>query len=138
MAVFSFAITYISPNRYKTVSTCAEILHTYETLSCNFTRSLPLLLERYPSCADLSAADVAARDVFVAVNASLNVMRPEEIFSLLSLVYGVCAFLGLIIHVLGVEIYLEWSRGEDERLRALAKKEGEALEKRGLTNYIST
>jgi hypothetical protein len=111
MAVFSFSIIYISPNRYKTVSTCAEILHTYQTLSCNFTSSLPRLLERYSSCADLS--EEGGKEVFVAVNASLNVMRPEEIFSLLSLVYGVSAFLGLMIHVLGVEVYLEWSKGEE-------------------------
>ncbi|KAE9368522.1 hypothetical protein N431DRAFT_547495 [Stipitochalara longipes BDJ] len=115
MAVFSFSIVYISPNRYKTVSTCAEVLHTYETLSCNFTRSLPRLLERYPSCIDLSGE--GTRDVFVAINASLDVMRPEEIFSMLSLVYGTCAFLGLMVHMLGVELYLEWSKFEDERLR---------------------
>jgi len=110
MAVFSFSIIRISPDRYKTVSTCAEIWHTYETLSCNFTRSLPRLLERYPACADLSGKD--GREVFVAVNASLNVNRPEEIFAMLSVVYGVCAFLGLMIHVLGVEVYLDWTRGE--------------------------
>jgi hypothetical protein len=119
MAVFSFAIARVSPDRYKTVSTCAEILHTYETLSCDFTRSLPRLLARYPSCAELG--EKGGREVFVAVNASLNVMRPEEIFSMLSLVYGVCAFLGLVIHVLGVEIYLEWSQGESERLKEAAK-----------------
>lgn len=127
MAVFSFSIVYISPNRYKTVSTCAEIWHTYQTLSCNFTRSLPRLLERYPPCADLT--EEAGKDVFVVVNASLNVMRPEEIFSMLSLVYGVCAFLGLVIHVLGVEVYLEWSKAEDERLRTLGKKGEKGLEK---------
>ena len=119
MGVFSFAIVCISPNRYKTVSTCAEILHTYETLSCNFTRSLPRLLTRYPSCADLS--DEGAKEVFVAVNASLDVMRPEEIFSMLSLVYGTCAFLGLMVHVIGVEVYLEWSRAEDEKLRKVKR-----------------
>jgi len=120
MGAFSFAIVYISPNRYRTVSTCAEIFHTYETLSCNFTRSLPRLLERYPSCADLS--DGVAREVFVAVNASLDVMRPEEIFSMLSLVYGTCAFLGLLVHVVGVEVYLEWSKAEDEKLRKVEKQ----------------
>jgi hypothetical protein len=76
-------------------------------------------LARYPSCAELG--EKGGREVFVAVNASLNVMRPEEIFSMLSLVYGVCAFLGLVIHVLGVEIYLEWSKGESERLKEAAK-----------------
>ncbi|KAN0093962.1 hypothetical protein V8E51_017146 [Hyaloscypha variabilis] len=119
MAVFSFSLVLLSPNRYKTVSTCAEILHTYKTLSCNFTRSLPRLLERYPTCADLS--DDGAKGVFVAVNASLDVMRPEEIFSMLSLVYGTCAFLGLMIHVLGVEVYLEWSKAEDVRLIKVEK-----------------
>jgi hypothetical protein len=122
MAVFSFSIVYISPNRYKAVSTCAEILHTYRTLSCNFTHSLPRLLERFPSCADLS--EEAGKEVFVAVNASLNVMRPEEIFSMLSLVYGTCAFLGLMIHVLGVEVYLEWSKAEDQRLKRVVQKKG--------------
>lgn len=122
MAVFSFSIIRISPNRYKTVSTCAEILHTYETLSCNFTASLPRLLERYPSCADLDAEDLAAREVFVVVNASLNVMRPEEIFSMLSLVYGVSALLGLMVHVIGVEIYLEWSKSEDKRLKKIGER----------------
>lgn len=120
MAVFSFSIIHISPARYKMVSSCAEILHTYETLSCNFTRSLPRLLERYPACADLSGQD--GREVFVAVNASLDVNRPEEIFAILSLVYGVCAFLGLMIHVLGVEVYLDWRRDEDVRLREVTRR----------------
>jgi hypothetical protein len=84
-------------------------------------------LARYPSCAELR--EKGGREVFVAVNASLNVMRPEEIFSMLSLVYGVCAFLGLVIHVLGVGIYLEWPRGEGERLKEAAKNGEGGLEK---------
>jgi hypothetical protein len=120
MAVFSFAIVYFAPHRYDTVTTCAEILYTYRTLSCNFARSLPRILERYPSCAGLS--EEAGKEMFLVVNASLDVMRPEEIFSMLSLVYGVCAFLGLMIHVLGVEVYLEWSKPEDEKLRKWVKK----------------
>jgi hypothetical protein len=127
MAVFSFSIIHISPGRYKTVSTCAEILYTYETLSCNFTASLSRILERYPSCADLSAED--AREVFVAVNASLNITRPEETFSILSLVYGTCAFFALLIHVLGVEVYLEWSRSEDEMLKEVVGRKKKEQEK---------
>jgi hypothetical protein len=127
MAIFSFSITHISPDPYKIVSTCAEILHTYATLSCNFTRSLPRLLERYPACANLNGQD--GREVFVAVTASLNVNRPEEIFALLSLVYGVCAFLGLMIHVLGAEIYLDWTKEEDEKLRKVAGAREKSLEK---------
>ncbi len=67
----------------------------------------------------------------MAVNASLNMSRPEEIFSMLSLVYGVCAFLGLMIHVLGIEIYLDWTKGgEDESLREVANASRETgLEK---------
>jgi hypothetical protein len=129
MAVFSFSIIRIAPNRYKTVSTCAEVLYTYETLSCNFTRSLPRLLEKYPTCANLSGKD--GTEVFVAVNASLSMGRPEEIFSMLSLVYGVCALLGLMIHVLGVEIYLDWTKREDEKLRDVLRGRpmGKELEK---------
>jgi len=84
-------------------------------------------LAQYLSCAELR--EKGGREVFVAVNASLNVMRPEEIFSKLSLVYGVCAFLGLVIHVLGVGIYLEWPRGEGERLKEVAKNGEGGLEK---------
>ena len=126
MGVFSLSIARISPNRYKTVSTCAEIIHTYETLSCNFTHSLSRLLERYPACADLNDSD--GKELFVVVNASLDVKKPEEIFSMLSLVYGVSALLGLIIHAIGVEVYLHGLReghersGKGEPLASLAEK----------------
>ena len=113
MAILSFSVASISPNGYKTFSTCAEIIHTYEKLSCNFTRSLPRLLERYPACTDLNGSD--GKGLFVVVNASLDVKKPEEIFSMLSLVYGVSAFSGLMIHVIGVEVYLHGLREEHER-----------------------
>jgi hypothetical protein len=71
---------------------------------------------------------VDGREVFVAVNTSLNMSRPEEIFSMLSLVYGVCAFLGLMIHVVGIEIYLDWTKGEDDRLREISRRREKGLE----------
>jgi hypothetical protein len=96
-------------------STCAEIIYTYRQLSCNFTRSLPVVLERYPACANVnfSGDDILSttgEDVFVVVNASLRRKRPEEIFALLSSTYGVAAWMGLMIHALAIEVYLGRSR----------------------------
>ncbi len=43
----------------------------------------------------------------------------------MSLVYGVFAFLGLIIYVLGIEVYLDWTKRENQRLREVARRRAE-------------
>jgi hypothetical protein len=117
MAIFSFTLKYFFPGSYKSISTCQEITYTYRTLSCNFTRALATIAERYPACANLSDG---AEEVFVVVNGNLSMKRPEEIFALLSLVYGPSAFVALCVHILGIEWYLNVTKGEGERLRRIS------------------
>jgi len=121
MAIISFSLVKVSPNKYKYVSTCEEIYTTYRQLSCNFTSSLSRLNNRYPTCSEWM--DHGELDeVWVAVNASLDMRKPEEIYAMLSLVYGVAAFLGLIVHVIGVEVYLDRTKQENERLSEVARR----------------
>ena len=116
MAVFSLTLTLFFPGSYKNISTCQEITYTYRTLSCDFTRALTTIAERYPACANLS---VSGKEVFVVVTGNLSMKKPEEIFALLSLVYGPSAFLALCVHILGIEWYLNMTQGEGERLRRM-------------------
>jgi hypothetical protein len=116
MAVSSLILTHLFPGSYKSISTCQEITYTYRTLSCNFTRALTTIAGRYPACVNLSDNE---EEVLVVVDGNLSMKRPEEIFALLSLVYGPSAFLGLCVHILGVEWYLNLTKGEGERLRRI-------------------
>jgi hypothetical protein len=111
MAVFSLTLTHFFPGSYKNISTCQEITYTYRTLSCNFTRALTTIAERYPTCANLSGS---GEEVFVAVTGNLSMKRPEEIFALLSLVYGPSAILALCVHILGIEWYTDVGEEDEE------------------------
>lgn len=59
-------------------------------------------------------------ELFVVVTGNLSMKRPEEIFALLNLVYGPSAFLALCVHILGIEWYLNMTKGEGERLRRIS------------------
>jgi hypothetical protein len=59
--------------------------------------------------------------VHVIVNATLaNGKLPEERAALMNMVFGVSGWVAIVIHVLVVEVYLSYSRDEDERLRKIS------------------
>lgn len=52
------------------------------------------------------------------VNATLaNNRLPEEKAALMNMVFGVSGWVAIVVHILLVEVYLDSSKDEDERLR---------------------
>ena len=80
----------------------------------NFRSSL---YTRYPACANLEGS---GSDVHVIVNATLSKRLPEEKAALMNTVFGVSGWVALVIHVLLVEVYLNCSKDEDERLKKVS------------------
>lgn len=56
----------------------------------------------------------------VIVNATLSRRLPEEKAALMNMVFGVSGWVALVIHILLVEVYLNYSKDEDERLKKVS------------------
>jgi hypothetical protein len=138
MGIISISAKVLSPGKYKTVVSCKEIVYMYEQLyvmNLSSTKGLGYVFERYPACQGYG------EDIDVVVTASLAHwdVKPEERWAMMKLVFGVSGWVALVGHVLLVEVFLNWTRGEGERLRrvgdgrrrdmGLDGEEGEILRK---------
>jgi hypothetical protein len=79
--------------------------------------SVASLYTRYPACMDAKAI---GSNVYVIVNASLSKKFPEERAALLNMLFGVSGWIALVIHILLLEVYLNYTRDEDERLKMIS------------------
>jgi hypothetical protein len=118
MGIISISAKILSPGRYKTVVSCKEIVYMYEQLyvmNLSSTKGLGYVFERYPACKITDGGDV----VVTASLAHWDV-KPEERWAMMKLVFGVAGWVALVGHALLVEVYLNWTRGEGERLRRVS------------------
>lgn len=114
MVTMAISAARLSPGRYRVVTTCQEIL------SRNLNRdpsSSSAVVGRYPTCANLTATD---DPVYTIVTGSLNAQYPEEVGALLGLVFGAAAWMAQVLSILAVEVYLDCTRDEQERLRKVS------------------
>jgi hypothetical protein len=111
----------LSPSGYKGVSTCQEILFTYDYYS------LPLenVYSFYPSCTNFTASI----PTYVVVNAQFAFERPEQISTIFNLSFGPSAWISGVIHIFAIEFYLSKTKDEDERLKtvSLARRKAAGL-----------
>ncbi len=109
--LLAIAATF-SPRSYHTVSTCQELIFMYDGYS------LPAedIFSKYPTCRNFTASVPA----YVVINADIATGRPEEVSSILQLVFGACVWIGTVIHIVTVEWYLRATKDEDERLQKLS------------------
>jgi hypothetical protein len=115
MIIIAIAAAKISPNAYKSVTTCEQIIYMYQFVS--EPESLDSLYSRYPTCANLTNK---GEDVFVVVNASLHRAFPEEKAALLNMIFGVSGWLASVVHLILMEVYLIYTKDEDERLKKVS------------------
>lgn len=92
-------------NSYDTVMSCAELIFLYGS-------SIPVK-QFYPPCAQ----SVDPANQLVVIHADFNSGRPEQIGASLGINFGMAIWLALIIHLVGVEIYLGLTPRESNRLR---------------------
>lgn len=78
---------------------------------------LSSLYTRYPACTGWNRTQ---GDMYVAVNAGLSNGYPEQGAALFNLAFGVSGWLGGIVNILLVEVYLNYSKDEDERLKKVS------------------
>jgi hypothetical protein len=116
MFIISIGIAKLSPNSFKSILPCDEIMYMYKFVTNpDFVSSL---YTRYPACTNLGSN---RSDVHVIVNATLSRRLPEEKAALMNMVFGVSGWVALVIHVLMVEVYLNYSKDEDERLKRVSR-----------------
>jgi len=112
MGVFVYFIVKFAPHSFKAAMNCEEILFMYQSVA-NVT-SVASMPSRYPACATYTAT---GPPVYVVVNAFPSRAYPEERAAILNMVFGVSGWLALMLHVLIIEIYLNATKDEDERLK---------------------
>jgi hypothetical protein len=102
----------ISPGQYRGVMSCEEIYSHYPDPT-----SLASLNLRYPTCANFNSTD---QTLYAIVTTSLEETKPEEVYMAISFAFGLSAWLAGVIHILAVEVYLNATKDEDERLTKIS------------------
>jgi predicted membrane protein len=110
MVIIAIFTAKISPNSYRRVFTCQEILFMYEDPT--------IMLTKYPSCANITSQD---DPVYVIVTATLKRSNREEVAAMLDMCFGAAGWAAGTLHIFAVEIYLSYTRGEDERLKKVSE-----------------
>lgn len=80
--------------------------------------SVDSLYTRYPACVGYDKLRMG--DVYVIVNAGLHRYFPEERAALLNMIFGVSGWAAILVHVLLIEVYLNYTKAEDERLKKVS------------------
>ncbi|KAL8795391.1 MAG: hypothetical protein Q9195_002132 [Heterodermia aff. obscurata] len=93
---------------YFTTMSCGELFTIYDTAQ-NVT-------SLYPQCAQLGSTD----DTLVIVQASFANGQAEQIGASLRLSFGMALWMALFLHLVGVEIYLNLTPRESNRLRQVS------------------
>jgi hypothetical protein len=130
MGIISISAKILSPGRFKTVVSCREIVYMYEqlyVLNLSATRGLGYVFERYPACQGYGGDMDVDVDVVVTTSLAHWDFKPEERWAMMKLVFGVAGWVALVGHVLLVEVYLKWTKGEGERLRRVSEGRRRAL-----------
>ena len=98
---------------YKTQYTCGE-LASMHGLSTDYFHT------NYPTC--FLADGVLSETRSVLVLATFNGTTPDQIGASLRLNFGMAFWLALTLHLVGVQIYLDCTKGEAERLRLVGEE----------------
>ena len=107
MPLISIAVTRLAYDGYYSTYTCRQLVDMYTP----YNLSTEALLTRYPLC-KLEGNE----EVLQIVPARFSTAR-EEGGSVLSITFGVAAWLSILLNLLSTEIYLNYTVDEDERLK---------------------
>lgn len=94
---------------YYTPMSCGELVTVYDTTPQNVT-------SLYPQCGQPGSTD----DTLVIVQASFANNQAEQIGASLRLSFGMALWMALFLHLVGVEIYLNLTPRESNRLRQVS------------------
>jgi hypothetical protein len=84
-------------------------------------RDGPALVTRYPNCAAVAnGTNTLQNGLQVAVQANFASSNVEELSAAMQASFPVGAWLGWLIHAVGVEVYLKLTPAENERLRRIS------------------
>ena len=97
----------------------SQVSTYYSTMSCDeitflYDSSVPVN-QLYPQCSNLNST----ADDMVVIQAKFG-KQPEQIAASLGLSFGMALWLALILHLVGVEIYLALTPRESNRLRQVS------------------
>jgi hypothetical protein len=132
MIIIAITAHKVSPDGYRAVQTCEEIIFIYN--SVNNSTSVASLYERYPACHGYNKSSMG--DVHVIVNARLGRAYPEERVALLDLVFGVSGWAALVLHFAVTEIYLNYTKDEADRLKKVSTMRRKAAGLGGPTGSV--
>lgn len=99
------AIVISKFGEYYQIQTCGELLFGISNVG--------EAIGRYPECAS------GGNDTRIIVHADIN-GKSEQVGASLGLSFGMALWLGLVLHIVGVEIYLSLTPRESDRLRKVS------------------
>ena len=125
MILFVIIIRKSPPNTHHFPQPCAKLAYLFKDNST----ALSGLHARYPICANLAPG--VAETTYAAVTASLSHDFLEERVAAFNMIFGISGWLGFVVNVFFCELYLNKTKGEDERLKkvSLMKRRAAELEK---------
>lgn len=121
ISILGIMMTMFSPNGFFGTYTCNEL----DAMYTPFDLPTNQLYERHPICGMVGNGETR-----VIVPARLSPLK-EETGATLGITFGVAAWIAILLHVILVEVYLNWTTDEAERL----KKASQIIRKaKGLEN----
>ncbi|KAK3714027.1 hypothetical protein LTR37_008056 [Vermiconidia calcicola] len=108
------AMTIVDKMEFYEAQRCDKIFFGYDSVGVPAAHNPTAQL--YPGC----GSDPATSKAHVAVPAGSA--GPENVSVGYNLTFGLAAFIALVIHVVGVEVYLHVTPGETERLRVVSRE----------------
>lgn len=111
------AIISMYPTGFYNLMSCGEILFIYESYTNSTKAATGATYGLYPACAPSHANYTI--DGQVVVRANMN-GGPEEINAVYAIGFSMSMWLAFVIHVIGVELYLQLTPKEAQRLRTVS------------------
>lgn len=100
---------------FYSVTTCSTIRELYITHSYPLT----LISQNYPVC-ESTLPGIPTNEIYIPVQ--LGHSPPERLAAMVNMTFGTAGWLALVLHMVGVEWWLNWSADEGRKNAQKVKK----------------
>ncbi|APA06247.1 hypothetical protein SS1G_01261 [Sclerotinia sclerotiorum 1980 UF-70] len=96
---------------FYSLTTCSALHNLYTAHSYPLTN----ITQTYPMCENIISGVGDYQDIHIPIE--LGLFPPERLVASLNMVFGTAGWCSLVLHLLGVEAWLQWSGGAEGRKR---------------------
>lgn len=115
MFIISKIILSPHTSNFYSVTTCSTLYDLYTTHSY----PLELISQNYPACKN-TLLGIETNEIYILVQ--IGRYPPERLAATVNMSFGTAGWLGMVLNMIGVELWLNWSANEGKRIAQKVKK----------------